>query len=133
MEWIPRNNSFVQRNCFLKEYQGRATYAFVLWHANGAVLVKTMYVCVYNEQILICSKLVEIPIVLKIWPIKQAKKRHKSLWEFIFHVEIMALNKTLQSSHSSKTTIHLYVIFIWLMVITIITILSFLNCVHSNL
>jgi len=50
----------------LKEYSGRTRNALVLWHANRAMLVKIMYVCVYKEQILTYLKLVEISIVLKI-------------------------------------------------------------------
>lgn len=118
MEWIPTNHSYyVQSMCFYKEYQGRIRNALVLLQANRAVLVKIMYVWVYSERNLMCLKLVEMSIALKIWPIKQARKRHNNFGEYIFHVEIMTLN-LLQSSQNIK--ICMYIISIWLTVILII-------------
>lgn len=109
--------------CFYKEYWVRIRNTLVLLHANRTVLVKITYVWVYREWNLMCSKLLEISIVFKIWPIKQARKRHNNFGEFIFHVEIMTLNLC-QSSHSIK--IYVYTIFIWLSIIVIIITIVFL-------
>lgn len=126
MEWIPRNQSYcIQRRCFFFFTRNIEEGQEMLWFCacTESCVGTHTYVRVCSEWILMCLKLLEISIVLKICPMKQAGKTHNSFGEFIFHVEIMTLN-LLQSSHNIK--IHMLIWYLFYLVIVVIITIVFL-------